>query len=115
MRFCRCGVNFFGKPKRGNAVNNAEVDCFGTAAVSGVYFFIWNIKDLRGSFAVNVNIFSECLLQKRHIGNGGQKAEFYLRVVGGNQFMFGFCDKAFADFSPNRGANRDVLQVRVKR
>src|SRR5690606_28000633 len=44
-----------------------------------------------------------------------QDAELNLRIVSTHDFMAGRSDKGLADFLPQFGANRDVLQVGVRR
>ena len=85
------------------------VDCFGAAAVSGVYFVVWDAEDLGSGFAVNVHAFAKCFLQKFDVGNGREQAQFNLRIVGRYQLAAGAGDETFAEFASDWRAYRNVL------
>jgi hypothetical protein len=71
-------------------------------------------ENLRGGKGVNVVASIEGFHEQRIARKMSQQAEFDLRVVGSEQNMPGFGRESGADFTAEFGADRDVLQVRVR-
>ena len=64
---------------------------------------------------MDVEPVSKGLLQLGNVANMGQKPQLDLAIVGADQDVAGLSDEGLADLAALFGANRDVLQVRVRR
>src|SRR5205814_1084707 len=97
----------------GNAVDDAEVDHFGAAALFLGHLLGHDVVDLRRHGCVDVLSLVEGLDEGRVAGEVGQETQLDLRVVGGDEHASGRCDERLTDFTPNLRADGDVLEVGV--
>ena len=104
----------FGEAEGALAVDDAEVDGFGAAALGGGDFVERHAEDLAGDDRVDVFVAVEGGAHRCVLRVVGQDAQLDLRVVGGEQLPAGMAgDEGGANFAAFLGADRDVLQVRV--
>ena len=101
------------EPEGREAVDDAEVDGLGAAAVLGVDFAGGHAEDLRGGEGVDVVAAAVGLDQQRVGGEVGEQAQLDLRVVGGEQQVAGLGDEGGANLAAQLGADGDVLQVGI--
>src|SRR5277367_3059846 len=101
------------KSASGEAVDDAEVDDFGLAAMIRRDHQRRHAEDLRSGERVNVVTASVGFEQQRVTGIVRQQAQFNLRIVGGEQHMAGFGGERRANFATEFGADGNVLQIGV--
>lgn len=91
-------AQLFGQSILRNAVNNAEIDCFGMTAQIMVDLIGRHAENLGGRCRMNVNTVVKRLFQCLDAGNDGHQPQLNLRIVRRNYFMPRFGDETFADF-----------------
>ncbi len=99
------------KAERGNAVDDAEIDRFCTAANAWVHALNRHTKHLACCHGVNVEPVRKRLFELRNIGHMGEHTQFNLAVIGRNELFALPRDKRLTDFAAFRGSDRDVLDV----
>ncbi len=103
------------QPERAHAVDEAEVDDLGVAALFGRDLQRRHTEDFGRGGAVHVLALAEGAQQAFVLGQVGHDAQLDLRVVGRDDHAARRRDERFADAPPFFRAHRDVLQVRVGR
>src|SRR5206468_12453388 len=104
-----------GKAEGTHAVDQAEVDDLGVAALLALHFFRRQAEDLGSGGAVDVLAGRERAQHRLVARDVGHDAQLDLRVVGRYDHFARRGDEGFADAAAFGGAYRDVLQVRVAR
>ena len=99
------------QPESTHAVDEAEIDHLGHAALLGRHRIGLNAEDFGCSCAVNVLAVAESLQQPRILRNMRHDAQFDLRVVGRNDAAAGLGNESLTHAPPLGGAHRNVLQI----
>ncbi len=103
------------QPERAHAVDEAEVDDLGVAALLGRDLQRRHAEDFGRSGAVHILAFAEGAHQAIVPRQVGHDAQLDLRVVGRDDHAARRRHERLADAPPFFGAHRDILQVRVGR
>jgi len=72
-------------------------------------------EDLRSSERVNVVAAAVGLNQQRVARKMSEQAQLDLRIVGGEQYVAGFGGEGGANAASKLGADRNILQVGIRR
>ena len=104
-----------GEPEGGNAVDDAEIDRLGAAAHLAGHVFDRHAEHFRRRHGVNVEVLAERLAQLLDARDLGEKPQLDLRIVRRNELHPRRGDKRAADLAAVLGADRDVLQIRLRR
>ena len=99
----------------GKAVNHAEIDDFGDAAMLGRLREWRDVENfLRGA---RVNVFAAAKSFDEHgiFGKMREDAQLDLRIIGGKQLKSRRGDERGANFAAELGAHGNVLQIRIGR
>ena len=115
LRDVSSNSQLLGQAERRHAVDQPEVNGFGTAPLVLRYIISFGAEDLRGGGAMDVVAVFKGAQQTFVRRQMGHDAQLDLRVIGGNQFLAGCCDEGLADATAFGGADRDVLQIGVGR
>ena len=91
------------------AVNHAEIDDFGDAAVLGCLRKRRDAKHFLRRAGMNVFAATKSFDEHGILGEMRENAQFDLRIIGGKQQIPGSGGESGADFAPELGADRDVL------
>ena len=102
-----------GEAEGAHAINQAEVDGFGEAALVVGDLFDGDVVDGGGGGAVDILIGAEGVEQGGVLADVGQDAQFDLGVVAGEELPAGAGDEAAPDLLADVAADGDVLQVGV--
>ena len=100
-----------GQAKGRHAVDEAEVDDLGHAALVGDDFIQRHAEHLGGGGGVDVAVFGKGGQQAGVVGQVRHDAQFDLRIIGRHQHMPGRRDEGLADAAALGGACGNVLQV----
>src|SRR5690606_14202128 len=103
-----------GQAEGAHAVDQAEVDRLGTAPLVGGDLLQRYAEHLGGGGAVHVQTLAEGIEQALVLGQVRHDAQLDLRIVRGHDAVARGGDEGLADAPPLGGADRDVLQVRVR-
>ncbi len=96
-----------------HAVDQAEVDDLGVAALFALHVRGRDAEDLGGRRAVDVFAIGKGLEHRGVARDMRHDAQFDLRIVGRDDHAAGRRDERFADTAPFGIAHRDILQVRL--
>ena len=102
-------ADVLGQGELGNAIDNAEVDSLGMAALEGRDGFNGHAEDLAGRGGVNVVAAAESLLHSPVVCNVAQDPQFDLAVVRVHKDAAGLGDKHFPDLCAQVCSHRDIL------
>ena len=96
-----------------DAVDHAEVDGLGRAALLGVHLAFRYAEDLRRHGGVNVMVLRERLLQRVVAAQMGQEPQLDLRIIRRQQQPTLLRQERLPYLLPLLAADGDVLQVRI--
>ena len=113
VRFLLGDVQPVGHPPGREPVNDSVVDHLRLRTHSRVDLIRCHPKHTTGRSGVDIFAFSEDFLEHVLAGDVGQQPQLDLRVVGRDQQVPRLGDEAGADLPPERGPDRDVLEVGV--
>src|SRR5580704_14700553 len=101
------------EPECGKAINDAEVDDLGLAAMVGGDHQWRDTEDLRRGEGMDIVAAPESFDQQRIAGVVREQAKLDLRVIGGEQDVAGLNGEGGPDLAAEFGADGNVLQVGV--
>ena len=104
-----------GHPVGRQAVDDPVVDHLRLGAHPGIDLLGLDPEHPARGGGVDVLAAAEDLLEHVLAGDVGEQPQLDLRVVGRHEQVAGLGDEAGADLAPERGADRDVLEVGVVR
>ncbi len=113
LRLLSADVDLLGQAEGAHAVDQAEVDGLGAAALVVADLLQRYAEHLGRRGAVHVQIVLERVQEAGILRQVGHDAQLDLRVVRRQQLVARRCDEGLANAPPLGGADRDVLQVRV--
>ena len=99
--------------ERRQAVDDAEVDGLGGAAMLGVLRHGPDAENFLGGARVNVLAGAKCFDQHGVLGEMREDAQLDLRIVGGEQRPAGIGDERGANLAAELGAHGNILQVGI--
>ena len=102
-----------GKPERGDAVDDAEVDRLAHAPLLRGDLAFLDAEDERRSLAVDVLALAESLQEDGVLGKGGEDRELDLRVVGADETHAGCGHEGGTDAPSLLLADGDVLEIGI--
>ena len=103
-----------GQAERRLSVHDPEVDGFGVAAHLGGHHQRRNSKHFGGGARVNVLAIAKRGHQNRIARHVRQQPQLDLRIIGDDQLPALARDKRRANLAAQFGADRDVLQIRIR-
>ena len=103
------------QPESAHAIDQAEVDHLGVAALLGLHLFRRNAEDLGGRGAVDVLAFGKGAQHRFVARDVRHDAQLDLRIVGRDDHAARRRNKGFADAAAFGGAHGNVLQIRIVR
>ena len=104
-----------GEAEGRDAVDDAEIDRLGLPAQVRRHPVDGHPEHRRGGRRVDVDALREGLLQLRDVGDVGQEPQLDLAVIGRDDLVPGRRHEGRADLAAGLRADRDVLQVRIRR
>ena len=108
-------AELLGQAKRREAVDDAEVDDLGDAAVLGRLRHGSDAEDFLRGARVDVLAGAKGFDEDRILGEMREDAQLDLRVIGGEQRPARIGDEGGANFAAELAAHGDVLQIGVGR
>ena len=114
LRLLAIDTDLFGQTKGTHAVDQAEVDGLGAAALVGGDLLQVHAEYLGSGCAVHIEIMAEGVQQTGILCQMRHDPQLDLRVVRRQQFVALWRDKGLANAAAFGGADRDVLQVRIR-
>ena len=115
LRLLARDLEVLGEPERRDPVDDPEVDHLRDRALAGRQLGRVHAEHLRGGRRVDVLAAREGLAQLRLAGDVREDPQLDLRVVGREQLVPRLGDEGRADLATELGADRDRLEVRVRR
>ena len=115
LRLLARDLEVLGEAEGRDPVDDPEVDHLRDRPLAGGQLGRVDAQHLRRRRRVDVLPTLECLPQLRLAGDVGEDPQLDLRVVGGDKPGAGFRDEGRADLAAELGADRDRLEIRVRR
>ncbi|KAG1323019.1 hypothetical protein G6F63_013160 [Rhizopus arrhizus] len=115
LRLATVDAQVAGQAERAHAVHQAEVDRLGGTTFVRGHFLQRAPEHLGGGVTVHVGALLAGAHQARVLGQVGHDPQLDLRIVGRQQLAALRRHERAADAAAVLGADRDVLQVRVRR
>ena len=112
--FFLVNAELLGEAEGGKAVNHAEIDDFGDAAMLAGLRERRDVENFLRGARVDVFAAAESFDQHGIVGKMSEDAQFDLRVVGGKQQTARRGDEGGANFAAELGAYRNILQIRIR-
>ena len=113
LRLPPLNVQLIGQAKSRHAIDEAKVNGLGTAPLLPAHLIKRHAEHFSRGGPVHILVLIEGLQQARIPREMRHDAQFYLRVVGGHEFVAGLADKGLTDAPPGFSADGNVLQIRV--
>ena len=108
------GMDILRQRERTDAVYDAEIDRLRFASELGRHVFFRNAEHLRRCHGMHVHAPVEAVQHILIVRKRRQHAELDLRIVGVHKHVSVARGKELPEFTPELGAHRDVLQIRLR-